>query len=77
MENKEIFDKVAEMLAEKVECETSEITEETPFEEFGFDSLDMTEMVMNASDEFGVELEMDPNIKTVGQLVSKIAELKD
>lgn len=67
-----VFEKIAEMIAEKVECEVSEVTADTKFADLGIDSLDITEMVMNVEDEFEIELGMDPEIQTVGALVEKI-----
>ena len=67
-----IFEKVREMLAEKLECEEETILPETKFLDIGIDSLDVTEMVMNLEDEFGVEIGMDASIVTVADLVAKI-----
>ncbi|MGN0557030.1 MAG: acyl carrier protein [Acutalibacteraceae bacterium] len=67
-----VFEKVAEMLAEKVDCDVAEIKPETKFADLGIDSLDITEMVMNVEDEFGIELEMDTSLDTVEALVAKI-----
>lgn len=67
-----VFEKIAEMLAEKVDCETSEITVDTKFADLGIDSLDITEMLMTVEDEFGVTLEMDTSLETVGAFVEKI-----
>lgn len=66
-----VFDKVAAILAEYVDADTSTITNETSFEELGIDSLDMLDMVMALEEELGgVELELSEDIKTVGDLVS-------
>lgn len=67
-----IFEKVREMLAEKLECEEETILPETKFLDIGIDSLDVTEMVMNLEDEFGVEIGMEASIVTVADLVAKI-----
>lgn len=69
-----VFEKVAEMLAEKVDCEVSEITAETKFSDLGIDSLDITELVMNLEDEFDIELQVDTTMATVADLVAKIEE---
>lgn len=71
-----VQEKIIEMLAEKLDCEVSEINEESTFSEMGIDSLDVAELVMNLEDEFGVSLEMDASLNTVGALVKKIEELK-
>ena len=73
-----VFEKIAEMIAEKIDCEVSEIQPNTKFADLGIDSLDITELVMLIEDEFGVELEMDTSIQEVSQLVhlleTKLAE---
>ena len=73
-----VFEKIAEMIAEKIDCEVSEIQPDTKFSDLGIDSLDITELVMMMEDEFGVELEMDTSIQQVSELValleSKLAE---
>ena len=53
-----VFEKIAEMIAEKVDCDVAEIKPETKFADLGIDSLDITEMLMNIEDEFGIELEI-------------------
>lgn len=71
-----IFDKVAEILGEHIDADASTITMESTFEDLGLDSLDVVDLVMNFEDEFGVEIEMNENIKTVGNLVTLIESLK-
>ena len=67
-----VFEKIREMLAEKIDCEKETILPETKFTDVGIDSLDVTELVMNLEDEFGVEIGMDASIETVADLVAKI-----
>lgn len=71
------FEKTAKILADYREIDPSEITMETKFEEIGLDSLDMVDLVMLLEEEFGVEIEIRENIKTVSDLVSLIESLKD
>lgn len=71
------LEKVAEMIAEISDLEASEITEETTIADLGIDSLDVAELVLNLENEFGVKLEMDGSLKTVGDIVSKLDELKN
>jgi len=72
-----VFEKVVEILCEKLDCDPSEITPETKFADLGIDSLDITELVMTVEDEFGIELSVDPSISTVNALVKKIEEKKN
>jgi acyl carrier protein len=71
-----VQEKIIEMLAEKLECEVSEINVESTFSEMGIDSLDVAELVMNLEDEFGVSLEMDASLNTIPALVAKIESLQ-
>ena len=69
------IEKVIAILAERTDRDTDEITRETAFADLVIDSLDVTEMAMDVEDEFGIELELDASITTVGALVDKIEEL--
>lgn len=71
-----IKETIVEMLAEKVDCDPAEITEETAFADLGIDSLDVAELVMNLEEEFDIELEMDQSLTTVGAVVARIEEIK-
>lgn len=64
-----VFDKVSEILAEYSDAE---ITMDTAFDDLSIDSLDMLDMVMKVEEELGVEIEINPSIKTVGALVELI-----
>ena len=67
-----VLEKVVQILAERVDCDASEITRETAFADLGIDSLDVTELAMDVEDEFGIELELDASVTTVGALVDMI-----
>ncbi|WP_458408269.1 acyl carrier protein [Anaerotignum sp.] len=68
-----VFEKIAAMLAEKLECEGTEIKMETEFSALGIDSLDVMELLMNLEEEFGTEIEMGENkVNTVSDLVTLI-----
>ncbi len=67
-----IFEAIAELIAERNECEVSEIKPESTFADFGIDSLDTVEMLMNLEDKLGVEIELDEKVETVGDLVAFI-----
>ncbi|MFV0497722.1 MAG: acyl carrier protein [Candidatus Fimivivens sp.] len=72
----ENFEKVAKVLAEYKEVETSEIKIDTTFEELGFDSLDIVEIVMNLEEVFDLELEMNESLVDVKSLVAYIESLQ-
>ncbi len=68
-----VFEKIAALLAEKLECEVSEITMETKFGDLGIDSLDVMELLMSLEEELGTEIEMGENrVETVADLVAMI-----
>ena len=67
--------KLAKLLADNRGVDAAGITEATTFvDDLKLDSLDMVDMIMQISDEFGVDTDsMDPtSIKNVGDLVKFI-----
>ena len=73
-----ILKTVAELIAEHIDCDVSEITMESNFKELGIDSLDTVEMLMELEDKFGKEIELDRKVEMVGDLVRFIEEkIKD
>ncbi len=70
-----VLEKVKEMLADKLGMSPDEITEDAKFVDLGLDSLDIAEMLMNTEDAFGVSVEPDASLTTVGALVEKIESL--
>ena len=69
-----VFEKVAQLIADHIDCDVSEIKEDTKFEDLGIDSLEIAEIVMKIEDEFAIELEMDCSLKQVSDLVAVIEE---
>ena len=67
-----VFEAIAELVAERVEKDVSEITPESSFKELGIDSLDTVELLMNMEDKLDMEIELDQKVETVGDLVSFI-----
>ena len=55
-----------------MDCDPSEIKEETTFESLGIDSLDTVEMLMDLEDKIGFEVELDQKVETVGELAAFI-----
>ena len=64
--------KITEMLAEICDTPAEEITEDTAFADLGIDSLDITEVVMKVEDEYGITIDMDQDIKTVGDFKARV-----
>ena len=67
-----VFEAIAELVAERVEKDVSEITMESYFRDLGIDSLDTVELLMNLEDKLGIEIELDQKVETVGDLVAFI-----
>lgn len=77
-ENKIMLEKVKEIVAEGLDVNATDLTEETTFESLGADSLDLMDMVMTFEDEFGVEIDTEAigDLKTIGSVVTYIEGLK-
>ena len=67
-----VLEKVINILAEYKECDPSEINEDSTFEELELDSLDTVDLMMSFEDEFGIQMEMSEDMKTVGDVVKAI-----
>lgn len=63
-----VFEAIAELIAERNDCDVSEITRDSQFADLGIDSLDTVEMLMNLEDKLGAEIELDEKVSTVGEL---------
>lgn len=71
----EVFERIREVLAERLSVEEPDITEEANFQEdLGADSLDLVEMIMELEDQFGIKIpdEDAQQIQTVGQAVEYV-----
>lgn len=72
-----MLDQIKEILATSLSIDADSITEASSFsEDLGIDSLDIVELLMSVEEEFGVNIEPDPSIATVGDLIAKIEELR-
>ena len=75
-----IFNAIAELIAERNECDIAEIQPDTKLADLGIDSLDTVEMLMNLEDKIGMEVELEEKVETVGELAAyierKVAEAK-
>lgn len=67
-----MFEKIREIICEKLEIEEEKVTLETTFEDLGADSLDLFEVIMDIEDEFDVKLEDPTKIKTVKDAVDYV-----
>jgi len=69
------FKKIAELIAESKDMNVADITMETSFEDMELDSLDVIEVVMSIEEAFGITLEIEDGVKTVGDLVELVDSL--
>ena len=68
----EMLEKIKEMVAEQLNVDAADITEETSFkEDLGADSLDLFKLVSNLEDEYEIEIPSEEleKITTVGAVV--------
>jgi acyl carrier protein len=75
----ELFNKVAEVVAEQLEIEVNSIKPESKFtEDLGADSLDVVELVMALEETFDIEIpdEAAEGIKTVQDAINFIQDNK-
>lgn len=67
-----MLEKMKEIIAEQLNCETEQITEATSFkDDLGADSLDLFELVMALEDEYSVEIPAEDleTLTTVGSVM--------
>ena len=75
----EQYDKVKEIIIDKLGVEDSKITMEAKFiDDLGADSLDTVELIMQFEEEFGIEIpdEDAENITTISSAIKYIDEYK-
>ena len=72
-----LFETIAKLIAERIDCKVEDVTMESTFAELGIDSLDTVELLMNLEDEIGMEIELDQKVVTVGDLVAFIESKQD
>lgn len=75
MTEEEIFNKIAELIADNFQLDKDKITMDTNFtKDLDADSIDLVEFIMQLEDEFGAEIpdEDAENIATVGDAVKCI-----
>ena len=69
------FEKLQEIIADVLNVETNDITEDTTFvDDLGADSLDIFQIIMGIEEAFDIEIDNDDaeQIRTVGDAVEQI-----
>ena len=69
------LDTVKEVLAENLDIEGDQVTEEATLDSLGIDSLDMVELICDIEEKCDIEFGEPEGIETVGQLVAHIDSL--
>lgn len=75
MERDDILAKIKDVVVEKLDANSDDITDEASFtDDLGADSLDVVELVMGLEDEFDIEIsdEEAEGIRTVGDAIQFI-----
>ena len=67
-----IFDRIRNIMVEKLGIDGDELGKDTSFEELGVDSLDIVELTMALEEDFEIEIAVSEDMKTVGDLVEYI-----
>ena len=65
-------EKIIEVLANHLEMDPSEITEDTTFTDLGVDSLEAVEIMMELEDELGVEINPQEAGTSVKELIAYV-----
>ena len=75
----EDFDKLQEIIAEELNVDMDEVTEEKSLiDDFGADSIDLFQILMAIETEFDIEVDNEEaeHIRTVGDVVQLIQECR-
>ena len=67
-----VYEAVAKVIADRTDCDASQVKMERTFKELNIDSLDTVEMLMNLEDALNIEIELTQKVETVGDLVKFI-----
>lgn len=74
------FEKIQEIVADKLGVEKSKITKEASFiDDLGADSLDTVELIMKMEEDFDIEIpdEDAEKLRTVGDVVDYLDKVKE
>ena len=67
-----LFDTIAELIAERTDCDAASIKPESKFSDLGIDSLDSVEVLMELEDRLGKGVELNQKVETVQDLINVI-----
>lgn len=74
MDRAAILNKVAELVAETLEVDAEDLSDETRFDELGADSFDLLELVTAFEEEFGFTMDDESlsEIQSIGDAIDAI-----
>ena len=67
-----VFEKIKEILMDFNDFDADAITKDTAFSDLGLDSLDIVDLIMKIDEEFGVSVQLDENLRTLGDVAAFI-----
>ena len=70
------LEQVKKILKENNGVDTSAVAESTTFEQIKLDSLDVVDLIMVLEEKFNISIEQNQSLKTVGDLVGFIDNIK-
>ena len=72
-----LLETIIRLTAEHCDTDMPEITAASEFKALGLDSLDITEIILDLEEEFGMSIDysVDTKVKTVGELAEMVEQL--
>lgn len=74
MDRSDVFEKMTTLIAETLEVDADELSEDTSMADLGADSFDMLELVTSMEDEFEISVDEDSlgALETIGDAIDLI-----
>lgn len=69
-----VFEKIAEIIADKLEMDKADIKPESSFNDMQVDSLYMVEIMLSIEEEFDLVIEDASSLETVADLVAYVED---
>lgn len=70
------LEKIKKILMDFNDFKEEDLKAETTFASLGLDSLDIVDLIMKIDEEFGTSIELNENLKTIGDIVNYIDNQK-
>ncbi|MBA5851691.1 acyl carrier protein [Clostridium sp. cel8] len=69
-----VFEKIRNIISQQLDIDKETIKMNTSFEEIGVDSLELFQIIIDIEDEFGVQIDDEELVKTVGDAVNFVVK---